>query len=102
MKVFLLAIPPSLFTLERNGVLPLFGPLPEEGTLSGICIFAVKTRAEAGTLLQDDPRIASGRISFDIYPWCRLKGDSPLIAGAKDGPSPRPDGPFLHLIEMCN
>lgn len=65
-----------LFTLKREGKLPLFGPLLDSDDLRGICLFNVPTKAEVAKLLDADPHVKSGRLTYEIYQWFGLPGDT--------------------------
>ncbi|HCV44173.1 MAG TPA: hypothetical protein DGH68_11865 [Bacteroidetes bacterium] len=64
-----------LFTLKSEGKLPLFGPLFEDSDLRGMCIFDLTNKEEVKKLLDADPHIRSGRLSYEIYKWFGLPGD---------------------------
>lgn len=50
------------------------GPFLDDGNLRGIFIFNVETEKEVIELLQTDPAITSGRLSYEIHPWMTAKG----------------------------
>ncbi|MFH0990932.1 MAG: YciI family protein [bacterium] len=65
----------NLFMLKQQGKLPLFGPIAEESTLRGICIFNVADKAAARKLIEADPFVKSGALAYEIYDWFGLPGD---------------------------
>jgi uncharacterized protein YciI len=64
-----------LFSLKSQGKLPLFGPLFEDSDLRGIAIFDFTDKGEVKKLLDADPHVRSGRLSYEIYKWFGLPGD---------------------------
>lgn len=65
-----------LFSLKKQGKLPIFGPLFEESNLRGVCIFNIADKDSVKKLLDADPHIKSGRLSYEIYRWFGIPGDS--------------------------
>lgn len=58
-----------LFQLKKLGKLPLFGPLTDGGKIHGILIFATENLDEAKKLLEQDPFVQSGYLSFELHPY---------------------------------
>lgn len=65
-----------LFTLRQQGHLILNGPVTDEDPLKGIGIFNFTDKALAKQLLEGDPAVKAGRLSFRIFAWFGLPGDS--------------------------
>jgi len=62
--------------LHKEGKIDLAGPFLDDTDWRGIFIFNVATEQEVKDLLQTDPAIASGRLSYIIHPWYGGKGSS--------------------------
>jgi uncharacterized protein YciI len=55
--------------LYNEGKLKVAGPFGDEGKWIGIFIFDCETKKEVEKLLNTDPAIAAGRLSYEIHPW---------------------------------
>ena len=55
--------------LYADGKLKVAGPFGDEGTWRGIFIFDCETKEEVEQLLNTDPAIAAGRLSYELHPW---------------------------------
>ena len=75
-----------LFELEAEGKLRMFGPVLDAGELRGIGVVTVPTRAEAESLMADDPAVLAGRLVLEIRPWFTKPGAALPLDGA-----PEPD-----------
>jgi uncharacterized protein YciI len=64
-----------LFTLKRDGKLPLFGPFVDGGLLRGIAIANTADTAEARRWFVDDPHVKAGSLTVEVRPWLGLPGD---------------------------
>ncbi len=64
-----------MFELRREGVLVLNGPSLEEGDFRGIDIFTLTNKEGVNRLMEDDPAVKAGRLSFRVYEWFGLPGD---------------------------
>ncbi|HEX5590675.1 MAG TPA: YciI family protein [Candidatus Limnocylindrales bacterium] len=64
-----------LFTLRARGQLVLFGPVADAGSLRGIGVLTVATRADGEALMADDPAVRSGRIRAEVRPWFTMPGE---------------------------
>jgi uncharacterized protein YciI len=70
----------NIKAMEEMGKLVLAGPFESgsnetsAGDLDGILLLTVGSKEEAQALLQNDPSIASGRMSAEILPWWGPKG----------------------------
>lgn len=66
-----------LFKLKQQGKLPLFGPVSDENSnLRGIGIFDLPSVEEAEKLIKNDPHIQGGYLSYELYPWFGIRGDT--------------------------
>jgi len=54
--------------MTETGKLVVAGPFESE-ELRGLFIFGVSSTAEAQELLKDDPAVAAGRLTVDLYQW---------------------------------
>jgi uncharacterized protein YciI len=63
----------NITRLAQAGKLIVAGPFADEGNWRGIFIFDCKTREEVETLLQSDPAVRAGRLSYEIHPWWTAK-----------------------------
>ena len=55
--------------LYYEGKLKVAGPFGDDGNWRGVFIFDCATKEEVEKLLNTDPAISSGRLSFEIHPW---------------------------------
>jgi uncharacterized protein YciI len=65
-----------LFRLRKEGKLILNGPVMDEVPLRGIGIFNFTDKEEAKRLLDEDPAVKEGRLTYAVYSWFGLPGDS--------------------------
>ena len=65
-----------LFTLKKNNVLSVFGPLTDNGNVRGILIFNSTDQAEVKKHLDADPYIKAGYMAYEIHPWFGVPGHS--------------------------
>lgn len=59
--------------LAKEGKIVVAGPFGDNGDWRGIFIFDCATKDEVEKLLQSDPAIAAGRLSYEIHPWWTAK-----------------------------
>lgn len=64
-----------LHGLRRRGQLVMYGPVIGAGALRGLGVFTVTTRAEAETLMADDPAVRAGRLRVEIRSFMAAPGD---------------------------
>lgn len=64
-----------LWSLQRQGLLTLFGPV-DDPELRGIGVVLVETREEAEALFAEDPMVKMGRLVVEIRPWFTMPGAS--------------------------
>jgi uncharacterized protein YciI len=60
--------------MAKDGKLAIAGPFGDEGDWRGIFIFKTKTIEEAKRLVEQDPMIKAGRLSYEIHSWWTMKG----------------------------
>jgi uncharacterized protein len=60
--------------MSQDGKLAIAGPFGDDGDWRGIFIFKTKTIEEAKTLVEQDPMIKAGRLTYEIHPWWTMKG----------------------------
>lgn len=54
--------------------LAIAGPFLDEGLWRGIFILNVETAEEAKQLIDNDPAVKAGRLSYEIHPWYGARG----------------------------
>jgi uncharacterized protein len=59
----------NITRLYNEGKIKVAGPFGDDGNWRGIFIFDCATKEEAEKLLNTDPAIAAGRLSYEIHPW---------------------------------
>ena len=64
-----------LFKLKAEGKLVLAGPLDTDVDLRGIGIFNLTDMEQVKTLVEEDPAVKSGRLTYELYPWFGIPGD---------------------------
>jgi uncharacterized protein YciI len=64
-----------LFKLKEQEKLPLFGPFTKSGDLRGICIFNSDNAEEVKKLLDEEPLVKEGLLTYEIHPWFGIPGD---------------------------
>ena len=60
--------------MAASGKLNVAGPFLDEGELRGIFIFDSGNEDEVKKLVEGDPAIKSGRLTYEIHPWMTEKG----------------------------
>ena len=64
-----------LFKLRAEGKLVIVGPVLADVELGGIGILDLTDMEEAKKIVEEDPEVKSGRLTYEIYPWMGLPGD---------------------------
>ena len=59
----------NITRLYKEGKIKVAGPFGDDGNWRGIFIFDCETQAEVEKLLNTDPAIAAGRLSYEVHPW---------------------------------
>lgn len=62
--------------LAELGKIVIAGPFGDDGDLRGIFIMNTRTREEAEELVNSDPAIQAGRLSYELIPWWGAIGSS--------------------------
>lgn len=60
--------------MAADGHLAIAGPFGDDGDWRGIFIFKTKTLDEARKLVEQDPMIKAGWLTYEIHPWWTVKG----------------------------
>jgi uncharacterized protein len=60
--------------MAERGDLCIAGPFGDDGDWRGILIFKTKSIQETKDLVEDDPAIQSGRLTYEVHPWWSMKG----------------------------
>lgn len=55
--------------MHKDGKLCIAGPFGDDGDWRGILIIDTKTIEEAKTLVERDPAVIAGRLTYKIHPW---------------------------------
>ena len=58
----------------KTGSLLIAGPFGDDGDMRGIVIYDVATKAEADSIISNDPAVKAGRLAIDVKPWWAAKG----------------------------
>jgi len=58
----------------KTGTLLIAGPFGDDGDMRGIVIYDVATKAEADSIINNDPAVKAGRLAIDVKPWWAAKG----------------------------
>lgn len=58
----------------KTGTLLIAGPFGDDGDMRGIVIYDVATKAEADSIISNDPAVKAGRLAIDVKPWWAAKG----------------------------
>lgn len=58
----------------KTGALLIAGPFGDDGDMRGIVIYDVETKAEADSIISNDPAVKAGRLAIDVKPWWAAKG----------------------------
>lgn len=59
---------------SKTGALLIAGPFGDDGDMRGIVIYDVATKAEADSIIRNDPAVKAGRLAIDVKPWWAAKG----------------------------
>jgi uncharacterized protein YciI len=59
----------NIVKLYNEGIIKVSGPFAEKGEWKGLFIMDIESREEAEKLLQADPAIAAGALTYEIKPW---------------------------------
>ena len=67
----------NIAKLHDAGKLVLAGPFTDDGNWRGIFIFKTSSIEEAKSLVENDPAVQAGRLTYEIHPWATKKGMLP-------------------------
>ena len=60
--------------MANDGHLAIAGPFGDDGNWRGIFIFKTKSIEETKKLVEQDPMIKAGWLTYEIHPWWTMKG----------------------------
>ena len=60
--------------MAASGKLNVAGPFLDEGDMRGIFIFDSGNEDEVKKLVENDPAVKAGRLTYEIHPWMTEKG----------------------------
>jgi uncharacterized protein YciI len=60
--------------MAASGKLNVAGPFLDEGEMRGIFIFDSGNEDEVRRLVENDPAVKAGRLTYEIHPWMTEKG----------------------------
>jgi uncharacterized protein YciI len=55
--------------LRKSGKTLLVGPLLDDGEIRGITVFKVNSEQEVKNLIDEDPAVKAGVLSYHFHPW---------------------------------
>ncbi|UXX80729.1 YciI family protein [Reichenbachiella carrageenanivorans] len=58
----------------KSGALLIAGPFGDDGDMRGVVIYDVATKAEADSIISNDPAVKAGRLAIEVHPWWAAKG----------------------------
>src|SRR5438477_11519543 len=63
----------NITKLHDAGKLVLAGPFTDNGNWRGIFIFKTSSIEETKSLVENDPAVQAGRLTYEIHPWATKK-----------------------------
>ncbi len=60
--------------LAASGKLNIAGPFLDDGELRGIFIFDSNSEEDVKRMVENDPAVKAGRLTYEIHPWMTEKG----------------------------
>lgn len=60
--------------LAETGKLNVAGPFLDDGDMRGIFIFDSGNEQEVRSLVDSDPAVKAGRLTYEVHPWMTQKG----------------------------
>ncbi|MBS1612942.1 MAG: hypothetical protein JST49_08990 [Bacteroidetes bacterium] len=60
--------------MAESGKLNIAGPFLDEGELRGVFVFDSNSEEEVRRMVEADPAVRSGRLTYEIHPWMTQKG----------------------------
>ena len=67
----------NITKLHDAGKLVLAGPFTDNGNWRGIFIFKTSSIEETKSLVENDPAVQAGRLTYEIHPWATKQGMLP-------------------------
>src|SRR5437868_9332005 len=67
----------NITKLHDAGKLVLAGPFTDDGNWRGVFIFKTSSIEETKSLVESDPAVQAGRLTYEIHPWATRKGMLP-------------------------
>jgi uncharacterized protein YciI len=67
----------NITKLHDAGKLVLAGPFTDNGNWRGIFIFKTSSLEETKSLVENDPAVQAGRLTYEIHPWATKKAMLP-------------------------
>jgi uncharacterized protein YciI len=65
-----------LLTLRAQGMLLINGPVLDDSVLKGVSIYNSTNKDEIRKLVEADPAIIAGRLTYEIHSWFGIPGDA--------------------------
>jgi uncharacterized protein YciI len=62
--------------MGKDGFLSIAGPFGDAGNMRGILIFNLPDVEKVRALLDADPAVAAGRLTYEVHPWWGAKGST--------------------------
>lgn len=63
-------------SMYKAGKCPMAGPLLDDGHIRGILILTAASLEEAKKLMEKDPAVQAGRLTFEVHPWMAARGST--------------------------
>lgn len=60
--------------MAESGKLNIAGPFLDDGELRGVFVFDSNSEEEVRRMVEADPAVRSGRLTYEIHPWMTQKG----------------------------
>ena len=60
--------------MAQSGKLNIAGPFLDDGELRGVFVFDSNSEEEVRRMVEADPAVRSGRLTYEIHPWMTQKG----------------------------
>lgn len=63
-------------SMGESGILNLAGPFLDNGNWRGILVFNTQDTGKVRSLVEADPAVKAGRLSYEIHPWLAEQGST--------------------------
>lgn len=60
--------------MAEDGAVCMAGPFDNKGDKRGVLVFNTATEEQARALVDQDPKVLAGILSYEMYPWWAAKG----------------------------